>query len=554
MSWFIGYTGIISNEIMRKFEKYFGNDRIIAKDTFRIAFNGKNINYENDFLAAGIFTDSAQRIISNPIFENVNKFRENYKGNYACVTFDNDKLLIFNDLLGIRELFIYKNEEFVVFATSPELIAKLIGFKLNFESFAGRWLLENQFGYSSLYAGIQRLTSNSVIEIPLKNHQSSIISLEKFNYSINDEDASELIIRKLKALAESNSKIIFMLSGGIDSRYLLALSLKSRIEFETMTIGPNEHPDNKFAKILSDKYQISHKNIPILNDSEKLIKLLPEFVVKSRFFASASELNRKYIYEEYDFDGAIIIDGSFGEILRRGMYNKLQYQSLSDFKSKNKTRLAGCLSFYKADIFTNEISELLQRNAENQIAASIQDFDFQNNPEIPYWLDMLSVREKLLNFNALEQNRIDSLAMNYCPFSQIDVINAAFSMEMKQRKDARYIKKFIKNNYPELAEIPLVKGNVTVPFGGKTLTNKIIGKIKIKFGMKYKDESTVDFLKTVKDYGISHIELLKNYDFVDKNKLDNYISKYKNDDYSIALSLDWILTLAIFLNTNTSYK
>lgn len=551
MSWFIGYIGRINHGIKSKFDSIYHNYfSSIANDEFTIYYGGKNLSVNHNFLSAGIFLKN-NIITHKPVFKNHESFLREYTGHYACVYFSDRKIIIFNDLLGIREFFIFKSKEYIIFASSPDLIAKIIEIEINFKAFAGRWLLENQFGYSCIYDKIERYLSNSCLEINLDNLDIIETKNKSLNFINNDKiKLIPLLTKKLKALNHSGKKIKLMLSGGLDSRFLLALCLKSEIEFEAVSVGPSDHPDNSTAKELCKIYNIKYTNFEILLDKVDITKSITDFVIKSRFSSPASEFLRKYIYFDKFDDEDLIIDGSFGEIIRRGFFNKLLYRCKSEVKNFKYLQISNCLHYFHADIFTAEFNNTIELLAIEQIKDNFRKFS--ETISIDEFSDLLGINHKLLNYNNYEQNRIDSLALNLCPFSQSDVINTAFNLNQSEKKDARLIKNFIKYHYPEMTSLPLVKGNIKIPFGLNTFNAKLLTKVKNKFKLGYNDKTIQFFLNLMKDYNIQQIGKLNKFEFIDKEKLNNQIVNYKADNYKNFEELDWIVTLAIFFNNYNS--
>ena len=527
---------------------------------YSIALFGENIHYNENaeklFIAAGMFVDKNNMIISTPNFSTVEQFKIEYSGHYACASISNDNIELFNDELGIRELFIHKSENFAIIATSPELIAGIIDTEINIPAFAGRWTLENQFGYDCIYKDIIRVVSKAKISIGLAPDAiTPVVSSGLFTPDQPpNADIIDLLLNKIRNLGQSDKKITFMLSGGLDSRFLLALCLKAGLEFETVSIGPPDHPDNAVAKNLASISGIKHTNIPALEDSDKIIDLLPEFIVKSRFTAPASELVRKYVYKQFNDENRLLIDGSFGEIIRRGFFNKLVYRVRGALITKNEKMLAKALNYPHADVFNSKFDELMLEYSEMQIERALQgvSFGYQDNPGDV--CDVLGVRDKLLNYNNIEQNRIDGFVINYCPFSQHDVINAAFALNFEDKNNGKLMKEFIYKNSPDITKLPLIKGVTKMPFTMNTLNSKILAKLKKSTGFYYSDKTIENFLRNIKEYSLDILssQSASEYEFYDKIKLNNYIERYNKDDYSIAEELDWLVTFEMFRRSITN--
>jgi hypothetical protein len=99
-----------------------------------------------------------------------------------------------------------------------------------------------------------------------------------------------------------------------------------------------------------------------------------------------------------------------------------------------------------------------------------------------------------------------------------------------------------------MADIPLVKGNVSIPFNLNTLQSKVFTKFKNTLGFKYNDLTITNFLINIKEYALDILKSSSalNYEFYDLKKVKQYIYEYENDEYKNAEEIDWFLTFEIF--------
>ena len=140
------------------------------------------------------------------------------------------------------------------------------------------------------------------------------------------------------------------------------------------------------------------------------------------------------------------------------------------------------------------------------------------------WLDLLAIRTKYPNYNALEQSRMDCLAVGYTPFASKFFINSVMNSPVNKRKNANYFRQIISNNAPGLSKFPLVKGNTYLPYSFQTLPSKILGKIKQKAGFTYSDPIIQKFLFSLKEYVLdtinsSEVRKCPVYDYKNLQKL-----------------------------------
>ena len=96
--------------------------------------------------------------------------------------------------------------------------------------------------------------------------------------------------------------------------------------------------------------------------------------------------------------------------------------------------------------------------------------------------------------------------------------------------------------------IPLVKGDVLIPFGYPTFFQKVIAKGKKKLGMNFKDKSSEIFLDRFKDMilEISNSSAVKEYPEYNYKKIQTLVQGYYSGNKSLAKEVDWWLSFEFF--------
>src|SRR5690606_34880958 len=147
-----------------------------------------------------------------------------------------------------------------------------------------------------------------------------------------------------------------------------------------------------------------------------------------------------------------------------------------------------------------------------------------------------------------EQARSDRMLVNYMPFIQPSLLKIIFQTPAKKKNNKLFIKA-IKELSPGLSEIPLVKGNVTYPFGLGTLATSVYVRLKSKVNSGYKDNLQNNFLNTMKEYifdTLSSTNFLY-CEYYNHHKIKNIAEGYYlKKDLSLANDLDWWLTFDIW--------
>jgi hypothetical protein len=169
---------------------------------------------------------------------------------------------------------------------------------------------------------------------------------------------------------------------------------------------------------------------------------------------------------------------------------------------------------------------------------------------IEHWLDLFMIRIHLVK-TAVEQSRSDRMLVNYMPSVQPSVLKKVFELPVKERNNKLFYK-IIKDFSPSLSKIPLVKGDVTYPFGLGNLSSSLLVKLKSKLRLGYKDDLLIRFLGTLSEYAQ---ETIISQDFIsceyyDHNKIRNMVEEfYREKNLALANDVNWWLTFELWRKT-----
>ena len=185
--------------------------------------------------------------------------------NKPCLTF-------VSDILGVRPMFLGKENGRVIFGSKvwPMYRAGLISGRINYDAVSA-WI---NYGFNctngSLFADLQRMPPGSVVVI--KNAEWNEISYARFEEKgpllpIDQvvEELHEIVASTLKVLLADVPQATFALSGGYDSRYLLALALslsKTAIQCRTVSISKEEEG---IASQVANAIGVPLETVPIHN-------------------------------------------------------------------------------------------------------------------------------------------------------------------------------------------------------------------------------------------------------------------------------------------------
>ena len=271
MSWIFGSSARTENQFdlnyfksIHSFSHFtYTNDHlyIAAGGNSRTCFYNQNEN-NSGWIACGVglkSTEGTTQIYTSDNWTNLfckDIFPdEEFNGHYAALKWNEGEIKLYTDILGLRDFYVAKTNKFIYFSTRIDWIAKVIDTEINLKSFGSRWLLYNQMSNESILTNIVRI--NRGTSALIKNGTIQIDQSKKslLNNTLNENADYEFdnILNNFVNFSSESNKLVFALSGGLDSRLILSYLLKHKQgKFDTVTFGNAKHPDAVIPKSMAD--------------------------------------------------------------------------------------------------------------------------------------------------------------------------------------------------------------------------------------------------------------------------------------------------------------
>ena len=224
------------------------HDQLINENFFIIDSN----NLENVTSHMYGYSISKKGFLTDNYYKNVGYYEKpDSIGSYVMVRINGNEIIINQDYHGSFGLYLYKEKNTDYFAISNSFLfleeylvgKKYISFNKDFaDNFILSWLCTPSI-YETMIKEIERLASNSFVIINIKKKRITIKYIDYMESSIPLESKKGLklidkwadkwtyIIRSIKKVTDNFS---FDLSGGFDSRAVLAIFLSSGIDTKDM--------------------------------------------------------------------------------------------------------------------------------------------------------------------------------------------------------------------------------------------------------------------------------------------------------------------------------
>jgi hypothetical protein len=418
---------------------------------------------------------------------------------------------------------------------------------IDWSAFGSRWLCLQQCSHDSPVRGIYKIPPNGSARIT-----NGTISVGSAPWLFCGEQPGSFrpIEPTLRNMITVRNRPLFLgLSGGLDSRVLLSLLVSSKSNFTAYSFGTMDDPDVVLAQRIcrSDSIPFTLISEPFPS-ADDCIAMLHEYVQKTNLIEGASSSVRLRYYARLDGNGAVMIDGGNGEILRRQFLQRFVLRGRDDLIHRRTERLFPLFTLHRADIFTDEILSQMHTGAVNDLDRSFRSLPPPDEIGVENFLDAWTVTMRIPVVACDEQARIDEYVPNFMPFSQPDILQNALHLPLNQRRNNRISKKIIRTNAPSLTRYPLIKNGITYPYRFTTLQSRIWTALRSKFGVQNNTSQLHHYLEAIKEFVLDtvHSRTVQHYVPYDYQKIQQLATSYYSGNRSKGHQLNWWIAFDVW--------
>lgn len=314
-------------------------------DRFTIIFNGEIYNHaevRKRFGLTGTTHSDTETLLL--LYERMGEhFLEHLDGMFVFAIYDriNKKIFIARDRAGKKPLYIYNDNNKIVFASELNCLKGLLPLEIEKNNFYHYLHLGVFYRRYTPYKNVTELPAGTFLMIDC----NTLEIVEKRWWNINHfylqqhKDSLEQSLEKTNAfldtavkrrLESSDLEVGCFLSGGIDSGLVTAIASKYNNKLKTFTVSfAGEYDEAPLAKLVADKYNTDHNEIRISfdnlrNDIEKIICNYGEPFFDSSAVPSfyVSKEAKKFVTVILNGDGA---DELFGGYRRYVPFSKYDF-------------------------------------------------------------------------------------------------------------------------------------------------------------------------------------------------------------------------------------
>ena len=360
------------------------------------------------------------------------------------------RISFITDVLGVRPLFLAKQNGRIIFGSAvwPIHKAGLIRGIIDYDAVAA-WIA---YGYNctegSLFADLGRLPPGSAVvfqhgqrnEFPYTGleAQSQLVSADKAS-----EDLHEIVQSTVKTLLANYSRISIALSGGYDSRYLLALCLlflpKTFIDCATVCVTEEGHIAYQVAEALG----VSLKNLPVKDSVWDLYDHVYHFTADG---FPISKFVTYCIAQQYP--GRPMVNGFLGDSLMRGSHDRFLGKLETEWSGNLADTLQRKHLRVSFDIFRKDIAKRIQMRSHVPMEEAVRKGSYIGR--VFCWTDLYYRQRYYISNNFLQHIDQEEALL---PFYSLALISYKMSYDYHVFNRDIYHRIF-RDHFPAVAKIP----------------------------------------------------------------------------------------------------
>ena len=360
------------------------------------------------------------------------------------------RITFITDILGIRPMFIGKHNDQIVFGSDVWSIhrAGLSAGKIDYDAVSA-WIA---YGFNctdgTLFSDLRRLPPGSAVIF--QNDQYTEVPYAEFESKSQtprieqvSEEVHHIVSSNIKPLLANHNQIFFPLSGGYDSRYLLALSLslgKTSIECATVSFTEEEgHIAHQVARVLGVPLKTYNINGPLWDFYDEVY----------HFMADGFPISKFVPYRlAQDNTGIPMVNGFMGDVLIRGDSDRYMGKYETEWKEDLVDVLQRKHLKISFNLFRKEIARKIQMRSRSPMERAVREGE--KIGKVFGWQDFYYTHRFVISNNFLQHIGLTEALIPFYNWSLL-----SYKMEHDYRVfNLDTYRGIFQKYFPKLAKIP----------------------------------------------------------------------------------------------------
>jgi len=364
------------------------------------------------------------------------------------------RITFVTDIMGLRPFFIGKHNGYIVFGTDVWTLyrAGLSNRAIDYDA-VSEWII---YGYNagdrSLFSSLSRLPPGAAVIFQDEKYSKIYYTeIQPKSHTPSPEEVAEdiyaIVSSTVKTLMADHPRISVALSGGYDSRFLLALCsslTKTTTKCATVSFTSAEgYIATQVADILGLTLKIFPVNRSIWDIYDNVYHFTPNGFPITKFVTYC-------VAKEYP--GMPMLNGFVGDVFISGAINKVLKKYESEWKEDLADLLQRALSMYSFKVFRKlirkDIFERIRMRARPPMEKAVRKAS--NISKVFNWAYIYYRQRHYISNNFLQHIGIAEALIPFYSWSLV-----SYNMEHETKVFSRYIyQRIFQTHYPELAKIP----------------------------------------------------------------------------------------------------
>ena len=419
----------------------------------------------------------------------------------ACIyDFDSCELILISDRFGTRPLYYtYNNDKFLFSPEVKSLILDNFKKEIDYNSVSDLFHFGHLFGNKTLFQNIYQLPEASYLIF----HKGSISIQKYWDYPYHEEVYTRGKFKKCeidnytekmktviatatrRQIAKNNNSILFSLSGGLDSRFVIALANKFGVQpLTAFTMGEQNSEDIIYAIKIAEMLGADHS----------CFNVMPQSIWQdAKFFSYVTDGMAPIYGPIQGFDPLRAYAGQKTVTLSSQMCDAIMGSSL--YRKRLKTLIkttyfnrdaidivSNIFTIFEEAIVKSVFSDHIYDKIKQSYLATTETYISSNRKPLHAYYKLLMNehgRRSTLTGNIMNNLYFETRMPSY----DYDFIDFAFELPIELRKYQFIYRRAFSQMFPKLAQIPRQGTNLPInssnfKLQAKSLENRIVGRLK----------------------------------------------------------------------------
>lgn len=464
------------------------------------------------------------------------------------IRWDGQHVVIDADAFEQRRLYWQRVGAGIAFATRVDLLP-VQPTAIRTTTLIAQWCLSMNLSEHCLFEGVERLPAGHRLTIGLDGSTRLGRHLPaETEPAIAAKPATAAyattVLRDVLRSYASSFDVVLGLSGGFDSRTLMAAMLGAGVPFRVHTYGTASMPDVRRAVDVARRAGVAMR----VTDLSTIEWDADAVIASMRRTAWQSEASypgaHALVFDDPGRLGprTLLVDGGYGALWRGGFGNHMLARHAHALRSRDADTVAKALIRRQPTLLREDLRITAVESCKTLVQQALDDmpaFDGRTGRE---WMDALFFRWNPRGYVASPQSVYDARLTSVMPFLDTRFVRAALDMPANHRANGRLFRRILSGS-PVIAGMPYVgkRNDVPAVAAGRPLIAALASLMARPYGKTLSiDNVSYRLLRPVM-LDMAHSESTAPFDLFDNGAVRSLLQNTAadGDDAHIAQLMDW---------------